>query len=252
MGSWAARTPRPRFTTSAPRRRLAFAAAAGAFALVLSACGGSSDSDGNEVASLDDQTVELANASDDTAQAQSADGEAAADGGTSAPETDPELAFAAWEDCMSEQGIDIFTGDGGGSGAIAIEGNDLDEIDPQEGGTAVDLSDIGLEDFEAAEAECEHHLEGIDTGFDLNPEQQAMFDDAMLEFQKCMEEQGIDLPDIDDQGGFTIAVEGDADPQDSGSGFSDFGFEEFEAAAEECEHVFAELEAQIDDGATDQ
>jgi hypothetical protein len=68
-------------------------------------------------------------------------------------------------------------------------------------------------------------------------EAQANFEDAQLEFAKCMREHGIDIPDPEpaegpggEGGGFRLELGGGADPRN----------EEFQEAQEECEPILSD------------
>ena len=169
-----------------------------------------------------------------------------------APEN-PEDAFALYDECLQDAGFGggfVVGADDATSGAISVEEFDLGdavEVDPQN----VGIEDLDFEEFDEAMRACEGHLANVDGGFDLSPEEQAAFDDAQLEWADCMEEQGVELPDIDTNGGFAIQVEVDGDAIDPATGqpdfeAADFDFETFEAAASQCDQVFEELNSQIE------
>lgn len=212
------------------------AALVAAAALVLAACGGteSPDADGG-VASLAGPQEATENDVDDTPD------------GTEEPiaPEDAELAFAAYEDCMSDAGFDfgstLATGGGEDDGATVQE-FEVTEGDPQNG--SLDALDFG-EEFQAAEEECSKHLEGLDLSFDMSPEEEAAFEDAQLEWAACMRERGIDVPDFDGgASGGVIIVGGpdeEGDPQGGGFSIDDFDIDAFEEANEECDAAFAEL-----------
>ncbi len=218
-------------------RRPVGAAALSVFLLLASACGSSSNTDTDAVASLDDD-----NGPSETDA--SADDEPALE----APD-DPEDAFALYGECMTDAGFG-FGGSFaiGGPGADAIDVTELDEqvdpseTDPQQAGS---FDDLDPEAFEEANAQCEGHLDGIDAGFDLSPEEQAAFDDAQLEFTECMEEQGVDMPEITTGGAGMVTVEEvEIDPESGEPSFDDLDFDiaAFEEAAEPCQHILEELE----------
>jgi hypothetical protein len=180
---------------------LALAAVAG---LLLAACGGS---DSPQVANLGNTTAAPEGEDD-----------------TSGEETDPQEAILAFTRCMRENGVDVpdpdFSGDGGGGPRFRARpgGGDFDPNDP---------------DFQAAQEKCRSHLEGIQGRFD--PESREAFQDAALEFAQCMRDQGIDVPDPDFSqgpggGGGLFGADG-IDPSDP----------DFQAAQEECRHVFEDL-----------
>lgn len=221
--------------------------------MIVGACGSGDEGAGGGVASLTD---------DGTGPSAGADA-APDDTGLEAPEN-PEDAFALFGECMTDAGFDfgeaISVGGGDGSGgAITVEpggtvlGND--EIDPQQQGGS--LEEFDLDAFDEANEACEGHLANIDGGFDLSPEQEAAFEDAQLEWSRCMEEQGIEVPEVDGSGGAGVVIVegpvGDADPQGGSASFEDleFDFEGFEEAAELCQSVYDqydELDGLFDEG----
>lgn len=162
-------------------------------------------------------------------------GVATIDGGDDASATpsaspgsdDPEEALLAFGDCMREHGIDMPDAivrrvDGsGGSGGVAQQFND------DEGAPAGPAIDPTSDEFQAAEAECRHHLDSLGAldageGPELTPEQE----EAFLAFTECMREHGIDMPDFGTGGAVRIGPGSEAqfDPRS----------EEFQAANEAC------------------
>jgi len=226
--------------TSPIRSRIAAGALLAVLALFASACGGS-----GSAGAADDGVATIA---DDTADETSTDTQTTEDAGDTedpnAP-TDPEDAFALFDECMADAGFDfggsLISGDDAG-GAITITGDDGGtEGDPQSG--VVSLDDFDPEEFEEANSACEVHLANLDMDFDLSPEEQARFDDAELEFSKCMEEMGIELPEFEGGSGIVIAgPEIGDDPQSGTPSFDDVDFEELDAAFAECGKIFEELE----------
>ncbi|MEM9201926.1 MAG: hypothetical protein AAGC53_09705 [Actinomycetota bacterium] len=216
-----------------------------ALSLGAVACGsGDSDTESsssdtsNEIATLSDDSTETVDAEATESSASTSSDE------REAPE-DMELAFALFDECMAEFGIDMQTSIAGeGDEGLSIDESTIDLDDPQAG--AGDLGDFDMEDFDAANKECEKHLANTDAGFDLSPEQQALFEDAQLEWTNCMRERGIDLPDLDSSGGGAIIIDAgvESDDPQSGGGFNDdnFDFEAFEAASAECEYAFEALD----------
>jgi hypothetical protein len=163
-----------------------------------------------------------------------------ADGATPTPSPsagpeDPEEALFAFAECMREQGIDmpdpVIRRFEAGSGAD--EGPDVttDEAGPAEEPNFDPSSD----EFQAAEAECGHLLEGLGAlepgeREELSPEPE----EALLAFTECMREHGIDMPDFGSGGAIRIG------PGENGEGGPSFDprSEEFQAAREECdEHL---------------
>ena len=230
-----------------PIRSRSVAAVFAALLLFTAACGGSDgDESGDQaIATLTEDTA------DDTGDADTSGGtdEAAPDGDddVEAPE-DPEDAFALFDECMAEAGIEVETVGAVGDGRVEVDsgspGEPPGEVDPQAGGGS--FEDFGLEEFEAANEACEGHLANIDGGFDLSPEQEAAMEDAQLEWTKCMSDQGVEVPELDDAGSGSIVVEGavEVDPQTGEPSFedSDFDFEGFEEAAQSCQSVYERYE----------
>lgn len=214
-----------------------------ALSLGAVACGGggagtetTSDTDG--IATLTDDANETdtdgTEPSDDSGTVDSAD----------APD-DPELAYALYDDCMADFGFDFQTSIAGEGDGLAVEDQTLELDDPQTQG--FDSPEDFDESFDEANAACEKHLANVDSGFDLDPEQQALLEDAQLEWAACMREQGIDIPDMDSGAGGAIVIEAgsvEGDPQsggDLGDG-ADFDFEAFDEANKACESAFDALE----------
>ena len=123
------------------------------------------------------------------------------------------LAFAR---CMREHGVEV-PDPGSGQGMIRVGGED--GLDPEE--------------FQAANEACREHLDGVvsEEGPRLTPEQR----DAMLAFARCMRENGVDMPDPNDDGGFVVPVGGEGDEM------PDFNDPTFKAAEEACRHHLGEM-----------
>lgn len=213
------------------------AAAVAAVLIFAAACSadGSAGTDDPAVATLQteaDTGVDPAVTSDETDTLEAPD--------------DPELAFALYDECMSEAGFDFGTSIAGVSGdGIVIEDLSPDEIDPQ--AQAVTGPEEFGETFRAADEACQPHLANLDLSFDLTPEQEAELEDAQLAWAECMRANGIDVPDFDTGSG-AIAIEigpNDDDPQAGAFGGADFDFEAFEEAAGECDGAFDALDAQL-------
>ncbi len=202
----------------------------------LGACGGGGNDDQEAgVASLDGEPSSSA-----LANGASPSGAEEAE----APE-DPEDAFALFGDCMDEAGF-AFQTMSSRVGGVAIEslGDERSESLPP---PALSVDDFDLEEFEEAEKECRAHLVNVDTAFDMTPEQQAAFEDAQLEWSKCMDDQGVEVPDFEPGSGSIAITSGesspDADPQAGMSfGDSNFDFEAFQEAAETCRYVYEQNE----------
>ncbi len=214
------------------RTRTTLVALTAAAALTLAACGG-----GAEEATP--ETGGVASISEDAPTTEPVDAEPASE--LEAPE-DPDDAFALFNDCMADAGIDMFIDVSGGGGSLSIDDVEFpDGVDPQAGS----FEEFDPEAFNAAQEQCEPHLANVTGGFDLDPEQQAAFEDAQLKWADCMEEAGIEVPDFDSGGGvgvITVEVTGEDDPQNGPAfGSDDFDFEAFQEAASECDRFFQEI-----------
>jgi hypothetical protein len=111
------------------------------------------------------------------------DGEDDSDGG-GISEADVQQAGLDFARCMREHGVDVpdpQPGRGGLSGLLA-DGDRAD--DP---------------DFRAAEGECRKHLEDLTSEIDEG--QRREFEEARLEFSRCMRDKGHDVPDPGQGGG---------------------------------------------------
>lgn len=188
---------------------------AGILVAVLAACGSSAADEGSEVASLGETTVPVTSdsiepddstdeATDDTTDDTPNDAvDDSFDSASEAP-VDPEEAFVAYEQCLSENGIDV---SGGISDGAVVEGvGDADSSDAESQVFEVD-------DLEAFD-ECEELLGDAAGDFDLDPEQEAELFDIELAFARCMRENGIDWPDPTGTGSNVVEIEiGDEDPE---------------------------------------
>jgi hypothetical protein len=219
------------------------------------ACGSDEDAGANAagdgVASLRDETIDL---TDDAATVGS---DEAAAGELEAPE-DPEEAFALYDACLQEHGVDP------GEGFVVIASDEALAVSPDQAAPAGSLPEgdqvfvngrgldgedppeITPELIEASEA-CQGHLANATPDFDLTPEQEAAMEDAQLEFQQCMEEHGIE------GGGFSVSIgEGPAIGVDEAPDEMTttppvaVDPEEFQAAAEECRAVYEDY-PELDD-----
>ncbi|MET0663206.1 MAG: hypothetical protein ABWZ42_08750 [Ilumatobacteraceae bacterium] len=231
-----------------------------AIGMSLVACG-SSDRGGDGVASLG--TTPGTDA--DGADRDSSGADAAA---LEAPE-DIEEAMALFQACMEDHGVEMPTGvavsrDGdetiavGGGGPVVVfngndgtpdgddDGDDDGDAPPQDGSANDDGDDgakvapppIDVEEFQAANEACRGHLENAAPQLDLTPEQEAAMEDARLEFEQCMEDQGVDLPEMaagaDDIGVHVEVFEdGDGNPAPPA-----IDPEEMEAASKICAEVY--------------
>jgi hypothetical protein len=159
---------------------------------------------------------------------------------------DPEEAFARFQECMEEYGIDMPAPDD--EGGIEVRRESSVQGEESQDGITVNggALDVSPEVFEAAQEACRQYLEDAVQPIELTPEQEAALDDANLAFQECMEEHGV-------EGSFSIGVAGgaggvaieraelDTDPQQPDPGASDeVDPEVLDAAHEECRKVFEE------------
>ena len=221
-----------------------------ALSLGAAACGGE---DSTETTGDAGGVVTLADENDDAGATDSTEAGAGADedaeASADAP-NDPELAYALYDDCMADQGFDFQTAIGGEDGdGLSVEDQTLELDDPQ--AQAFDSAEDFGAAFDEANKACEKHLANIDDGFDLDPEQQALMEDAQLAWTECMREQGIDIPDMDAGGAGGVTVievdPEDGDPQSGGAlGSDDFDFEAFEEANKACESAFDALNESLE------
>lgn len=180
-------------------------------ALVLAACAGGDDDPGG-VASL--------GAGDATTTTDGGGG----GGGRTGDDAAFQDAMVEFAECMREHGIDMqdpTVGEGGGFVIVAPAGGAA--------GTEADR-----EDFEAADAACQHILEAVeDSRPQPSPEELAEMQDEALEFAECMREHGVDWPDpvFDDGGARTQIGPGDGASAQSGP---DPGDPDVQDAMEEC------------------
>jgi hypothetical protein len=180
-------------------RTMRVAAIVPALALVLTACGGAGD---GGVATLEDGNTPGASAS---------------------PSVSDEEALQAFAECMRENGVEDFEDPQlGGDGTIAFG--------PGASGDGRPPSQADQEAIQKALDACSDLLpQGIgDGGLGISAEDQAAFQDAMLEYARCMRDEGIDMPDPDFSvgGGFIGSATG-IDPNDS----------DFQAADEVCRPI---------------
>lgn len=150
---------------TAPAPRLSWLLLLGIGAALLTGC--SSSGDDSDIASL------------------GKDGPRA--GASSEPGPGGEDALVAFRRCMQEQGVPI--DDGGGTGVAQGDGGS----DPN---------------MQAAAAKCKHLLEGSGVTFSdgsggdaLSPEQL----ESLVDYARCMRENGIDIPDPDGSSGGLLA-----------------------------------------------
>ena len=182
-------------TSSKIARLLALALAA---TITLGACG----------------TVESEESATDLPSLQTgADGsdEGATDGDDSdkePSEADQEAAFAKYESCMTDLGVDV--GSLGGNEGAAVQSFEADSDDGAE---------FNFEEFEEASKECETILTDTFGEFELSPEQQAEHADENLELERCLGDAGFDI----DLSGNSFQLPDDVD------------FEAFEEAMATCQ-----------------
>ena len=218
-----------------PMRSMRAGVAVAALALGLMACGGTGTdrvAGADDVASLGTEppmSTDDAEATPDTSDPDTSEpnsGRGAGEGG----DADPEDAFLDYSECMRDHGVDMpdpvmVSTDGAGpigaGGATAGQAIEItDEFDPS--------SD---EFAEAAEA-CGSILDDAMGDIEIDPEQQAEMREQMLDYAKCMREQGVDYPDpvFDDGGGVSMTV-----------GAVDMDMDEFEAANEVCGEIMDQV-----------
>lgn len=220
-----------------------------ALGLTMVACGSSGDGAGDGVASLGTSNGTVAD-----------DGSGDAEGvALEAPE-DPEEAMELFQQCMEDQGIDMpaaVTVTRGGDQSIAVGGAPLvisggegpppDDDDDTDGEERVGPPPIDVEAMEAANEACRGHLDNAAPDFDLTPEQEAAMEDARLEFDQCMEEQGVELPEMtegaDDIG---VHVEVFEEGEEGSPTGPPIDFEKMEAASKVCQKVYDQY-PELDD-----
>lgn len=171
-----------------------------AISLTLAACTSGDDGDDGVASLAGDEATEEASAS---------------------PSVDPEDAVAEFAECMRDNGIEDFPDpviDENGGITIGV-----DEA-PADGEEGARLD----EDFQEAMGVCENLLpEDLGPG-NISEEDQAVMQDAMLEFAQCMRDHGIDFPDPEFTDGGAMQQIGDGvDPNDP----------EFQEAEEACRPI---------------
>jgi hypothetical protein len=144
---------------------------------------------------------------------------------TGATSDDPQEVMLSYTKCMRKEGIDLPDPDfsnGPRGGFRLVLGGDVDPDDPK---------------FQAAQEKCRPILQSLRQQFD--PERQKEFQDAALEFAKCMREHGIDFPDPDFSGG-PMGGRGGGGGAFGRSG-ADRDDPKFQAAQEACQSAFDDL-----------
>jgi hypothetical protein len=208
------------------------------------ACGGTGTdavAGADDVASLGTQPV---TSTDDTGSSpvNSGPDDTSGPGDTSDPETsdpkdsdgeasnvDPEDAFLEYSECMRDHGVDmpdpvmINTDGGGPTGAGGATAGQVIEIN--------DEFDPASDDFNEAAEACASILESTMGDIEIDPEQEAEMRAQMLDFAKCMREQGLDYPDpvFNDGGGVSMSIDA-----------VDMDMDEFEAANEVCGEIMGQ------------
>ncbi len=168
-------------------------------ALTLSACAGA---EGDGVAALDEGAAAAASAS---------------------PSVSNEEALQAFAECLRENGVPDYE-----DPQVDDEGRIMFGGGP--GGEGGPTSEEDRAVLRAAMEACGDLLpEGVSVGPGESVEDQAAFQDAVLEYARCMREQGIDVPDPDfsDLMGFMSSLD-ESDP-------------DFQAADEICRPALREV-----------
>ncbi len=123
---------------------------------------------------------------------------------------DPEQAFAQYEACMSDHGVDVSALTPGGGGATVNNdgAGDKDSSIPAPNAA----------DFEEANTACESILKDAFGEFEMSPEDEAKLADELLDMQKCLADKGFDI----DLAGGSFEVDESVD------------FDEFQQAMNSC------------------
>ncbi len=150
--------------------------------LLAAGCGSSSESGSEELPTLTDEAAAASSASDTE----------------EVSEADQEKAFAEFEACMTEYGVDVSFSAGGGS--VEVPG---EQDAPTDG-----FENMTPEKMEEASAACDPILEDAFGSFELSPEQEAEQADMMLEMQQCLAEEGFEI----DLTGNSFALPANVDP----------------------------------------
>ncbi|MCP3993078.1 MAG: hypothetical protein GY724_28710 [Actinomycetia bacterium] len=213
-----------------------------ALALFVVACGGRADVTDMAASSGEDGVASIGDTDDDRTAGKGDEAE------LEAPEN-PEDAFELFNQCMADAGVGIgggvsISGSSSSAGAISVaptEGGAPDGTDPQQHRL---VEEFDMEEFEAANNACAGHLAKVDSYSDLSPEERTAFEDAQLEWAGCMQDHGIEVPDLEG-GAASIAISSepaDMDPQSGQPSIGDTEFEAFGEAAEACRHHFDDLD----------
>jgi hypothetical protein len=230
-----------------PMRSMRAAVAVAALALGLMACGGTGTdrvAGADDVASLDTEPQTSTDGAGSTPD-DGSPGDSAPDGSdpkssdpkSSDPDTsdgdaadvDPEDAFLSYSECMRDHGVEMPDpvmvstdgagpiGVGGATAGQVIEIND--DFDPAN------------DEFAEASEACGSILDDAMGDIEIDPEQEAEMRAQMLDFAKCMREQGLDYPDpvFNEGGGVSMTV-----------GAVDMDMDEFEAANKVCGEIMGQ------------
>ena len=139
-------------------------------------------------------------------------------------EADKSRIAEEFRDCLAEYGLE---------GDVSFDG----------GGIGVDIGgdvDLGPEEMRAVEVECEKLLEDLDSGPELEPEEQAQLIDAAPVLQKCLRDQGYDV-EVDGEGGINFSTD-----SEDGDNFDET---EYALAEETCfKEALPELWAKYGEG----
>lgn len=181
---------------TSPRLRLA--SALSTVLILASACGSDANATTAQLPTIESSTTTVQGPSDTSAnEAEAANGTETSGTDTPGDEpVDPQLAFAEFDQCMADHGIEIET-------SVVSEGAGFDTLDDASITDPDDLeglsspSDFTEADFEEAQAACDPILANAFGDFELSPEQEAEFADEMLELEKCLSAQGFEI-DLDD------------------------------------------------------
>lgn len=149
---------------------------------------------------------------DDPSVATLGDGEASASASSSS-EPDLEESLLAFAECMREEGVNVPDPQVDEDGRVQLGPGSAD-IDPND------------PDVQAALEACQEELPEFGEGLEIDPDLEAQFQDAQLEFARCMRDEGVDIPDPTGDG-FVIGPDSGIDPSDP----------DVQAAIEECRPI---------------
>ncbi len=135
-------------------------------------------------------------------------GSGAGAGAAGLSEADKTRVAEDFRDCLAENGLE---------GGVNFEEN----------GISIDIggdTDMEPEELQAIEQECEKLLEALDSGEEMDPEDEARMIDAGPALQKCLQDKGFDV-EVDAQGGISSETNDGDEPIDEG---------EFAIAEDDC------------------